>query len=205
MSSFIRVLLLLGVMLYSLTGSAAVVSNFEAIYDITNGRILYTFDLDPVDATTTSGVDQIYFNYNPQNPPAPFIGSTTLLDSSVSGTTFFVFDIDEINFTFPSPLTSPTSVAIILGGVDPASMELGSYELELYVNTSYFTPPSTLIQQYLGVVETQDDLTIGTVPPDLGPSAPTQAIPTMSTYGLVLTILGLLFVASRRLRVLRQN
>ncbi len=193
---------LFGTMLYATIGHSASITNFQSTYDTVNNRIQYSFDLVPVDGVTTTGVDQLYFNYNPQDPPNPYTnGTTTLLDSSVSGTTISVIDSDEIYFNFSSPLTVPTTIVFILGGADAASVgAAGSYALEMYVNPSF--GGSSLIEQSLGIVGTQADYTEGTVPPTISgpPPAPTATpIPTTPVYALVLIMLGLLFVARRRL------
>ncbi len=206
MNIFFRVAVLIGAIFYTVLGNAASVSNFQSTYDVVNNRIQYSFDLIPVDGATPSGVDHIYLNYNPQNPPNPFItGTTTLLDSSIVGMSLSIFDVDELFLYFSSPLTSPATVVFILGDTDPASLGAVTYNLGLVVNTTYGSPPSTLGQQDLGIVETDADYTTGTVPPSISlppvtPPVAATPVPTMSAYGVLLTILGMLLVASRRLR-----
>ena len=200
MSMVTKLVFLFATLLYTVIGNAAVISNFEAIYDVTNNRILYTFDLDPVDTITTTGVDQIYFNYNPQNPPAPFIVTTALLDAIPSGTIISaIFDVDEINITFPTALTQPSNIQLLLEGVDPASLVGVDYELSLEVNTSYFSPPSTLVFQSMGIVETQAEFTQGDTPSSLQLVSNSTPIPTLSVWSLMILI-GLLGLISYRHR-----
>ena len=194
-----KLVFLVATLLYTVIGNAAVISNFEAVYDVTNNRILYTFDLDPVDAITTTGVDQIYFNYNPQSPPAPFIATTALLDATPSGTIIgSVYDVDEINIIFPTALTEPTNIQLLLEGVDPASLVGVDYSLNLEVNTTYFTPPSTLVSQSMGTVETQADFTEGVTPSSLQSEA--IPVPTLSVWMLMIMagLLGLFAYRHRR-------
>lgn len=201
MSSVTKLVFLCATLLYTVIGNAAVVSNFEAIYDVTNNRILYTFDLDPVDAITTTGVDQVYFNYNPQDPPAPFIGTTSLLDAIPSGTIIStVYDTDEINITFPTALTEPSNIQLLIEGVDPASLVGVDYSLDLEVNTTYFSPPSTLVFQSMGTVETQADFTEGVTPSSLQ-SVP-EPVPALSVWSLIILagLLGLIGYGRHRRR-----
>ena len=176
----VMLLLLGGVMAEG--AMAAAITNFHSVYDVANGRVQYTMDIDPTTAPTTSGVDSLLLDYDPA-PPAPFIAGTTLLDATVNGASIFIPDDDEIVFLFDL-LTSPTSLGFILGGVDAASIgSTATYDFDLELNTVGTTTPIQIFEN----IADQSASTAGRVPTSFNQlPVPT----TLALMGLGLAVIG---------------
>lgn len=90
---------------------------------------------------------------------------------------------------------------------DRAGVSVGTATVTTTVSDSNFTLTSDGAA-FAGVTMTNDDgagitfddIRLGAGDPPGPPAEPAKPIPTMSAYGLVLTMLGLLLVAGRRLR-----
>lgn len=187
------------------TAHATVISNFNSVFDTATNRIQFTFDIAPVDANTPNGVDSINIDFDNltdgiliDSQSIPFVAGSTLIYSSVGGATGEILDGDEFIVDFPT-LTSPTSLAFIIGGISTA--ELASdpfYQLDFFVNTTAGATPSLLGQEYLFQVADQSNFTSGSV----GTSVTAVAEPgVLGLIGLVFLGMG---VSRGRKRVVRQ-
>jgi hypothetical protein len=103
------VCLLLCVMGVSNSANAAVLQNFNAIYDSSLEGIQHNFDLISVDASSPDGVNLPYFNYDPEI--AFFTSSTSIVSAtSTSNTNTLSTSPDEFALRFPDYVQSSASL-----------------------------------------------------------------------------------------------
>lgn len=129
--------LLLCVMGMGSSANAAVISNFSAIYDSGLGQLQYNFDLISVDGTSPSGVNQLYFNYNPEI--SPFNSSTSIVSATSTNNSITYNTNDEFAIMFDA-LLNATAMNFTLTLDNITTSELGSWSnFEIYVNPTFLS------------------------------------------------------------------
>ncbi len=129
------VCLLLCVMGMSNSANAALLSNFNAIYDSSLERIQYNFDLISVDASSPEGVNQLYINYDPGI--AFFTPSTSIVSATSTNNTITLFTAtDEFALRF-DPLENEAVInySIILDNVNTSVLETtANLRMQVFLN-----------------------------------------------------------------------
>ena len=152
--------------------------------------------MDPAQATTNpanvgSGTGTISGTYDDVSNLLNYSIDWMNLTAAVTNMHFHVGAIGVpggVDLGIPGPWSSPEiGTDVALGGPQEANLLAGNW----YVNVHTLS--------YAGG-EIRGQVIVNAVPLPPPPTDEVKQIPTMSAYGLVLTMLGLMFVAVRRLR-----
>lgn len=177
---------------FSGTAQAAVITDFSGIVDEAAQRLQLSFNIDPVDDITITGVDFINIDFDGLPDGEPFIPGASLIFSSLPNTSGVAIDVDEYVVDLPVLLV-PTSVVLIFEGVETQGFaNLTGYDVDLFINTRAGPVQSTRVFQSLVNVATQADFAEGIVEVPVIVAVPEPG--TLALFGLGLT--GL-FVARR--------
>ncbi len=132
-----QIICLMLFLLFGTAANAATISNFDATYDTGLGEITYSFDVISVDGISTSGVNQFYFNYNPEI--SPFTGSTSIVSATSTGNSITYNTNDEFAIMFDT-LTNSSAINYSITLDNIVTTELASFDvLQLYSNPTFLS------------------------------------------------------------------
>ncbi|OFC71459.1 hypothetical protein BFC18_08265 [Alteromonas confluentis] len=144
--------------------NAGVITNFNAIYDSGLGQIQYNFDLVSVDGTSPDGVNQLYFNYNPEI--SPFNPSTSIVSATSVNNLITYNSNDEFAIQFDS-LLNATAINFSLTLDNITTSELSSWgDFEIYVNPTFLSGSLTGETSYSYGMSTHSEASLSVSVPE---------------------------------------
>lgn len=150
------------VCLFAGSVNAGLITNFNAVYDTNLGQLSYSFDLTSVDSTSTAGINQLYFNYNPE--VNPFNSSSSILFSTSTGNSITYEAGDEFAIMFDTLLNS-NAINFNITFDNITTSELSSWDsFEIYINPTFLSGSLTGQSDYSYGVGTHSNGTIGSIP-----------------------------------------
>lgn len=181
------VLACIGLLFSPLIANAGTINSFEGTYDLSTNRVLFSFNIDAVDAATPSGIDNMYLDFDTFSL---WTAGWSFLDASTSNTTTNRYDSDEMFMNFDVLTGSNLTVRFLFGNVNLTNFTTSSWSHDWGFNWGAYGS-SIGGNQFIGVTgHDQRNWTAGRLEGSL------TSVPEPGT--LALLGIGLLGMAARR-------